>query len=284
MERRLTFSGEAPLLYLVSTPIGNLSEFSPRALEIVGQADLVACEDTRNSASLLSHFGIKKPTLSCHEHNEEEAATKIIEALREGKKVVYMSDAGYPGISDPGERFVKRLVEEGIQVSIVSGPSAFIGALVLSGLPTNHFHFEGFLPAKESEKVARLNDLAQNPDTLIFYEAPHRILKTLILMAATLGDRKATLTRELTKAHEEVIRGNLSELALLDEATLKGEMVIVVEGASPKKEIDDQTIAFALKDQLEYGKRGKEAIAFVAESLGVKKNRVYEIYLNTYGK
>ena len=284
MERELNFSGSSPLLYLISTPIGNLSEFSPRALEIVGEADYVACEDTRNSSLLLSHYQIKKPTISCHEHNEEEAATKIIALLKEGKKIVYMSDAGYPGISDPGERLVKRAIAEGIKVSVVSGPSAFIAALVISGLPTNHFHFEGFLPAKESEKTARLNQLSKYEDTLIFYEAPHRILKTLVAMAATLGDRKATLTRELTKAHEEVIRGSLVELALLPEETLKGEMVIVVEGATQKKEIDDQTIAFALKDALEYGRSSKEAIASVSESLGVKKNRVYDIYLKSFGK
>lgn len=284
MERELNFSGSSPLLYLISTPIGNLSEFSPRALEIVGEADYVACEDTRNSSLLLSHYQIKKPTISCHEHNEEEAATKIIALLKESKKIVYMSDAGYPGISDPGERLVKRAIAEGIKVSVVSGPSAFIAALVISGLPTNHFHFEGFLPAKESEKTARLNQLSKYEDTLIFYEAPHRIVKTLVAMAATLGDRKATLTRELTKAHEEVIRGSLVELTLLPEETLKGEMVIVVEGATQKKEIDDQTIAFALKDALEYGRSSKEAIASVSESLGVKKNRVYDIYLKSFGK
>lgn len=284
MERELNFSGPSPLLYLISTPIGNLSEFSSRAIEVCQEADFVACEDTRNSASLLSHYGIKKPTISCHEHNEEEAATKILALLKDGKKVVYMSDAGYPGISDPGERLVKRAIAEGIKVSVVSGPSAFIGALVVSGLPTNHFHFEGFLPAKESEKIARLNDLSKNEDTLVFYEAPHRILKTLLLMAATLGDRNATLTRELTKAHEEVIRGRLSELALLEEGTLKGEMVIVVEGNHTKTEVDDQTIAFALKDQLEYGRKGKEAVQIVSETLNVKKNRVYQIYLETFGK
>ena len=283
-ERELNFSGSSPLLYLVSTPIGNLSEFSPRAKEIVGGCDYVACEDTRNSSSLLLHYGIKKPTISCHEHNEEEAATKILALLQEGKKVVYMSDAGYPGISDPGERLVRRAIAEGIKVSVISGPSAFIGALVISGLPTNHFHFEGFLPAKESEKVARLNYLSQYEETLIFYEAPHRILKTLIAMASTLGDRKATLTRELTKAHEEVIRGTLAEFALLSEESLKGEMVIVVEGASKKKEVDDQTIAFALKEQIEYGRKGKEAVNVVSTTLGIKKNRVYDIYLQTFGK
>ena len=284
MERELNFVGNSPLLYLIATPIGNLSEFSPRAIEIIGEADYVACEDTRNSASLLSHYGLKKPTISCHEHNEEEAATQIISLLKEGKKVVYMSDAGYPGISDPGERLVRRATKEGIKVSVISGPSAFIAALVISGLPTSHFHFEGFLPVKENEKVARLNYLAKNEDTLIFYEAPHRITKTLITMAATLGDRQATLTRELTKAHEEVIRGSLAELALLSEDTLKGEMVIVVEGNKAKTEIDDQTIAFALKDQLEYGRKGKEAVLAVSEALQVKKNRVYEIYLKTFGK
>ena len=281
-ERELTFEGPSPLLYLIPTPIGNLSEFSPRALEVVKDMDFIACEDTRNTGSLLAHYGIKKATISCHEHNEEEAATKIISLLKEGKKIAYMSDAGYPGISDPGERLSKRCLKEGIKVTSVSGPSAFINALVCSGLPTEHFHFEGFLPAKESEKVARLQSLIKNPDTLIFYEAPHRIGKTLLLLATTLGDRKACLAREISKLHEEYIRANLSDLALLDENTLKGEMVIVVEGNTAKTEIDDQTIAFALKDQLEYGRRSKEAIATVAATLNVNKNRVYDIYLKTF--
>ena len=284
IDRELNFAGTKPLLYLIATPIGNLSEFSPRAISLCQEADYVAAEDTRNTAALLSHYQIKKPTISCHEHNEEEAATKIVDLLLGGKKVVYLSDAGYPGISDPGERLVRRCLESGIKVSVASGPSAFTNALVVSGLPTAHFHFEGFLPAKESERVARLNALAAYEDTLIFYEAPHRILKTLISMAATLGDRKATLSREITKAHEEIIRGTLAELALLPEDTLKGEMVIVVEGNHKKTEIDDQTIAFALKEQLEYGRKSKEAIKAVADDLKVGKNRVYEIYLATFGK
>lgn len=282
IERELNFEGTSPILYLIPTPIGNLSEWSPRILSLVEEADFVAAEDTRNAASLLSRFDLKKATISCHEHNEEEAGAKIVELLKEGKKVVYMSDAGYPGISDPGERLVRRCLGEGIKVSVASGPSAFANALVVSGLSTKHFHFEGFLPAKESERTARLHQLIKNEDTLIFYEAPHRILKTLIAMAATLGDRKAALCRELTKAHEEIIRGSLSELALLPEESLRGEMVIVVEGYSNHEEIDDQTIAFALKEQLEYGLRGKEAVKRVSETLDVKKNRVYEIYLKTF--
>ena len=282
INRELNFEGSSPILYLIPTPIGNLSEFPPRAIEIINKMDFVACEDTRNTSSLLTHFGIKKPTISCHEHNEEEAANKIIALLHEGKKVAYMSDAGYPGISDPGERLVKRCLKEGIKATSISGPSAFLNALVASGLPTNHFHFEGFLPAKESEKIARLQQLIKNPDTLIFYEAPHRISKTLMTMVAVLGDRQACLARELTKLHEEFIRASLAELALLDEATLKGEMVLIVEGNQEKKEVDDQTIAFALKDQLEYGKRSKEAIADVSSTLRVNKNRVYDIYLKTF--
>ena len=282
IDRELNFEGSSPLLYLIPTPIGNLSEWSPRIIELVQEADYVAAEDTRNAGLLLSHFDIKKPTISCHEHNEEEAGEKIVGLLKEGKKVVYMSDAGYPGISDPGERLVRRCIKEGIKVSVASGPSAFTNALVISGLSTKHFHFEGFLPVKESEKTARLNQLIQNEDTLIFYEAPHRIVKTLIAMAATLGDRNAALCRELTKAHEEVIRAPLSELALLPEETLRGEMVIVVEGYHKSEEISDQTIAFALKEQLDYGLRGKEAVKTVSETLGIKKNRVYEIYLKTF--
>ncbi len=283
MKRELNFEGNSPLLYLIATPIGNLSEFSPRAIDVIKEMDYVAAEDTRNASALLSRFSLSKPTISCREHNEEEAASKIVELLKEGKKVCYMSDAGYPTLSDPGERLVARCLEQGIKVTVVSGPSAAINALSCSGLDSSHFYFEGFLPAKESERNEELRELAKRKETLIFYESPHRITKTLIAMAASLGNRKAVIARELTKLHEEFIRGTLSELALEPEDSLRGEMVIVVEGNLEKEEeADDNAILLALKDELDWGRKGKEAVKNVAANLSVPKNRVYALYLSAF--
>ena len=282
--RELNFEGPSPLLYLIATPIGNRSEMSPRALEVLKETDFIAAEDTRNSGQLMASFGIDKPFISCHEHNEAEASARIVSLLKEGKKVCFMSDAGYPCLSDPGQRLVARCLDAGIKVSVTSGPNAAINALACSGLDSTHFHFEGFLPAKDSERTARLNELIHYPETLIFYESPHRIFKTLLTMSATLGgDRKAVIARELTKAHEEFIRGTLSELSLLEESSLRGEMVVLVEGArASATALTDTEIALALRDQLEWGKRSKEAIKAVCEANNLPKNRVYEIYLKTF--
>ena len=278
--RELNFEGSSPLLYLIATPIGNLSEFTPRAIEVLSNCDFIAAEDTRNSGQLMAHFKISKPFISCHEHNENEASARIISLLKEGKKVCYMSDAGYPTVSDPGQKLVSHCLEEGIKVSVISGPSAAINALAISGLDTSHFYFEGFLPAKESEKSAELKDLASRKETIIFYESPHRIQKTLTSMYEILGDRKATISRELTKAHEEVIRGTLKEFTSLDEASLRGEMVIVVEGCKLlKQELSDQDILNALQAKIDEGKRTKEAVKEVSEELLVQKNKVYDLSL-----
>lgn len=283
IDREQNFSGPSPILVLIATPIGNLSEFSQRAQEELSKCDFVAAEDTRNSGKLLNHFGIEKPFISCHEHNEEEASAKIIGLLKEGKKVCYMSDAGYPLISDPGARLVARCLDNGIKVTVTSGPSAAINALVCSGLPSDHFYFEGFLPPKESERNKELQELMTRKETLIFYESPHRITKTLIAMAAVFGPRKAVIGRELTKVHEEFIRGSLVDLALESEESLKGEMVIIVEGCpQASNEVDDNMIALALRDELEYERSGKEAVKVVAKNLGVNKNRVYSIYIKTF--
>lgn len=283
ISRELNFEGPSPILYLIATPIGNRSEMTPRALEILKGTDYIAAEDTRNSGQLMAYFGIDKPFISCHEHNEEEAGTRIATLLQQGKKVCYMSDAGYPCLSDPGQRLVARCLDQGIKVSVTSGPSAAINALTCSGLSSTHFHFEGFLPAKESERIARLNALASNEDTLIFYESPHRIFKTLLSMAATLGDRKAAIARELTKSHEEFIRGTLAELCLLPEESLRGEMVIVIEGASKKKAVlSDTEIALALREEFDWGRTPKEAIKNVSANNGLPKNKVYEVYLENF--
>lgn len=283
MQRELNFEGPSPILYLIATPIGNRAEMTPRALDVLKDTDFIAAEDTRNSGQLMAFFGIDKPFISCHEHNEEEAGAKIVSLLKQGKKVCFMSDAGYPCLSDPGQRLVVRCLENGIKVSVTSGPSAAINALTCSGLDSTRFHFEGFLPAKDSERTARLNELIDNPDTLIFYESPHRIFKTLLSMAATLGDRKAVIARELTKAHEEFIRGTLSELCLLEEDSLRGEMVVLVEGQKQKKqELSDTEIALALRDQIEWGRTPKEAIKNVCQNNNLPKNKVYDIYLKNF--
>lgn len=278
--RENNYEGKSPLLYLVATPIGNLSEFPPRAVDILKSMDYVACEDTRNSGLLLQRFSIDKPLISCHEHNEETAADKIVALLKSGKKVAYVSDAGYPVVSDPGNRLAERCIAAGIKVAVINGPSAGICALVGSGLPADHFYFHGFLSAKPTERKAELQNLVSLPYTLIFYEAPHRIKDMLQDAVLILGkDRKACLSRELTKAHEEYIRGTLGEIAELDETTLLGEMVLVVEGAKPvQKEWSDEEIASLLKAKLK-DESMKDAVKDVAQENAIPKNRVYQISL-----
>lgn len=280
MYREGNFEGKLPLLYLVATPIGNLSEFSSRAIETLQNMDYIGCEDTRNSGLLFAKFGIKKPLISCHEHNEEEAASKIIALLKEGKKIAYVSDAGYPTVSDPGARLVRRATENGIKVSVINGPSASLCALAASGIDSVHYYFEGFLPAKESEKNKELEELSKRKETIIFYESPHRIGKTLVSLAKILGEkRKACLARELTKIHEEYIRATLGELALIDPKTLVGEMVIIVEGNQEKDiEISDEDIKIMLKEYCK-SMKSKEAISKVAKENGINKNHVYDLYL-----
>lgn len=279
MKRSLNFDNSKPLLYLVSTPIGNLDEFSPRAIEVVKEMDLIACEDTRVTSKLLSFFNINKPLVSLREHNEISEAKNVVEKILSGKKVAYMSDAGYPGISDPGAKLVQVALENGINVSTISGPSAFINALVASGLDSDHFYFHGFLSAKQSERKSELKELSMLKSTIIFYEAPHRIKKTLSDLLEVLGDRRITLARELTKKFEEFIRGNISELCELDEETLKGEMVLIVEG---QKEIKSQSsndeIIKEVNKLIKEGLSKKDAIKKASENLKISKNIVYEIY------
>ena len=207
--RSLNFESNNPLLYLVATPIGNLQEVSPRTLEVLSSVDLIACEDTRVTGKLLSLLGLKKNLVSLREHNEVSVSQDLVNKIKSGVKVAYMSDAGYPCISDPGSKLVKICLENGINVTSISGPNAALNALVASGLCGDHFYFHGFLNAKESVKLDELKQLALRKETLIFYEAPHRIQKTLEAMYEVFGDRKACVARELTKKHEEFIRTGL---------------------------------------------------------------------------
>lgn len=282
IKRELNYEGPSPLLYLLATPIGNMSEISPRTKAIIEESEYIACEDTRNSGLLLSRLGFSKKLISCHEHNEEAASSQIVSLLKQGKKVAYMSDAGYPAISDPGSRLVANCLNNGIKVSTVSGPNAALNALAGSGLDSTHFYFHGFLSSKPSERDQELQEIQSRKETVIFYESPHRIGKTLAALYEALGERPAVIARELTKAHEEFIRGNLKEFLTLDVSSLKGEMVIIVEGKKEEKAIDEKTIRDQLKAYLDTGIRSKEAIKKTAETISVNKNQVYSLYLSAF--
>ena len=277
MTRNKSFNGASPVLYLIATPIGNLKEMSPRELEVINEMDIIAAEDTRNAFSLLANYGIKKELYSLREHNEVEASKHLIEKIKDGKKVAYMSDAGYPCISDPGQLLAKLAIENGIAVSTVSGSSAFINALVASGLETKHFFFYGFLSPKENEAKEELASLKNLKDTIILYEAPHRIMKTLNLLREVLGNRYICLARELTKLNEEYIRGHLDELLQIDEATIKGEIVLIIEGNKQEVVINDDEI----KDRVAYftklGLSQKDAIGVVADEFKINKNYVKKL-------
>ena len=277
MTRDKSFSSDTNILYLVATPIGNLSEISDRFLSIMKEVDLVAAEDTRNTGSLLSKLNISKELFSLREHNENQASEHIIELIKSGKKVAYVSDAGYPGISDPGYLLVQNALKAGIRVSTISGPSAFINALVASGLETKHFYFHGFLPAKEGEAKKELEEISDKKETIIFYEAPHRIKKTLLIMFEVLGDRKAVIARELTKINEEYIRGNLSELIEIDESTLKGEMVVLVEGNKKEEIVSEEEILAVVGYYIKNGYSKKDAAENAAKQLHVPKNFIKKI-------
>lgn len=278
--RELNFKGSTPILYIVATPIGNLDEMTPRALEIIKSADYIACEDTRVSGKLLAHFEIQKPLVSCREHNEISGAMRIIDDLRNGIKVAYLSDAGYPAISDPGNRLVHEALANDIKVSVISGANAMLNALVGSGLDTERFYFHGFLSPKEKARIDELRSLLKRRETLIFYEAPHRILKTVADMFKIFGNRKACLARELTKKHEEYIRMNLGDLAMLDKDSLKGEMVLVVEGNNEElaPNINDDEVRKMISNLVDIGMSPKDAIKQVSELLKIGKNQVYKIY------
>lgn len=277
MDRNKSFDGNRPILYLIATPIGNLKEMSPRALEIISEMDIIAAEDTRNAFSLLANYGIKKELFSLREHNEMEASQHLLEKIKYGKKVAYMSDAGYPGISDPGYILVKEMIKNDINVSTISGSCAFINALVASGLDTKHFFFYGFLPAKENEAKEEILSLKDKKETLIFYEAPHRINKTLNLLRDGLGNRNICLARELTKLNEEYIRGELDELIKIDEATIKGEIVLIVEGNKEENAIDDDKIATRIAYFVKLGLSQKDAINVVSEEFNVNKNYIKKL-------
>ena len=224
-------------LYLVATPIGNLGDFSPRALETLEAADFIAAEDTRVSLKLLNHFGVKKPLVSYHQHNQASAGQAILSRLLAGESCALVTDAGTPAVSDPGEDLVRLCAQNGVAVQAIPGCCALVSALAVSGLPTGRFAFEGFLPVNKKERRARLQPLRTEERTMIFYEAPHKLVNTLEDLLEALGDRPAALCRELTKLHEETVRTTLSQaLAHYRENAPRGEFVLVVAGAEPAEE------------------------------------------------
>lgn len=234
--RQLEYSSEAGLgkLYLVSTPIGNLKDITLRAIEVLKNVDLILCEDTRHAQKLFNEYQITAPRDSFHDYNKEKKAPKVIRLLRGGKNIALIPDAGTPGISDPGFYLVREAIKNGIPIIPIPGPTAFVPALVISGLPTDRFVFEGFLPRKGGKRRKRLEELRQEDRTIILYESPYRLKDTLTVLLEILGgDRRICLVRELTKIHEEAIRGRLSEIVKLiekGEVVIKGEFVLVVEG------------------------------------------------------
>jgi 16S rRNA (cytidine1402-2'-O)-methyltransferase len=263
-------------LFLVGTPIGNLGDLTERARETLADADLVAAEDTRRTGRLLSHLGIEARMISLFEGNERERTERLMDELRGGARVALVSDAGMPSVSDPGFRLVRACAEEGIDVTVVPGPSAVTAALAVSGLPTDRWVFEGFLPRRAAERRARLRELTDERRTVVLFESPRRLVATLREVLEELGDRGVAVARELTKLHEEVLRGRVSEvLESLDGAEPKGEVVLVLAGAEPEApplgELVDEARAL-----VEGGMRKRDAATDVAGRRGASANAIYE--------
>ena len=266
------------ILYIVATPIGNLEDITLRAIRVLKEVDVIAAEDTRHTRHLLDRYQIETQLTSYHDHNKEEKAPVLVSRLLEGKSVALVSDAGTPGISDPGYFLINLAVDQKIPVVPIPGATAAIAALSVSGLPTDNFAFEGFLPAKHTARLKRLQELTNEERTIIFYEAPHKIVKTVEDMLQVFGDRRAVITRELTKIHEETIRGTLTEiLKRLHEGTVKGEFTIILHGASAEPLKQDIDTAEYLKNlMLHRGLSKKEAVAIAAGELGLPKKEVYK--------
>jgi 16S rRNA (cytidine1402-2'-O)-methyltransferase len=268
------------LLVLVGTPIGNLGDLTPRAVEALRSADAICCEDTRRTGRLLQHAGVERPRLVVvNDHTEAREVPGVVDRLARGERVAVVSDAGMPGISDPGERLVRAAVAAGHAVEVVPGPSAALAALVTSGLPAGRFVFEGFLPRKGSGRTERLGAVAAEPRTVVLYEAPHRLARTLADLAEACGpDRRVAVARELTKLHEEVWRGSLGDaLAWVRAAQPRGEIVLVLQGAPTAGPPDDGALVTALRDELAAGATARDAARAVAARLGVPRRRVYDL-------
>lgn len=269
----------AGILYVCATPIGNLEDITLRVLNILKEVDFIAAEDTRHTIKLLNHFEIKKSMLSCHEHNENQKSGYIIERILQGESCALVSDAGMPGISDPGEILIREAIKNGIETIVVPGASAFVSALVISGLRTDKFVFEGFLPHKKGEKLKVLEKLEKENRTIIFYESPHRLLDTLKLMLKALGDREVSVSRELTKKFEETVRGKISYIIEYFEAKeVRGEFVVVIEGNDQTEEnnIEEIDVEEILRKLLDEGYTKKDAVKEVVKKYKLNKNEVYQ--------
>jgi 16S rRNA (cytidine1402-2'-O)-methyltransferase len=274
----LILSNMAGTLYLVATPIGNLADITHRALQILKDVDLIACEDTRHTRKLLQHYGIETKTVSYHEHNEQQRAGELVELLKQGSDIAVVSDAGTPAISDPGFRLVCVAIENEVPVVPVPGPSALISALIAAGLPTDEFFFAGFLPSRSNARRARLTELGSVPGTLIFYEAPHRLATTLADGFEILGEREAVVARELTKLHEEIRRGRLSELAAhyASDENARGEIVVLIDRNVIGETITPKQSVVALVDRYEQeGLDHRAALKKAARELGLSRAEAY---------
>ncbi|MCQ2475828.1 MAG: 16S rRNA (cytidine(1402)-2'-O)-methyltransferase [Clostridia bacterium] len=269
-------------LYIVGTPIGNLGDISPRAIETLRNVDFIAAEDTRVTLKLLNHFDIKKTLVSYYEHNKNERGPEIIRRLLSGETCAIVTDAGMPAISDPGEDLVKLCIEHGIKTESVPGPCAFATALAISGMPSRRFTFEGFLPMEKSERKAVLSSIVREQRTLIFYEAPHKLANTLSDLFKALGNREIAIVRELTKIHEEVIRTDLeSASAKYSKEQAKGEFVIIIEGAKAEEAVSlsiEQAVAYA-KELVEGGESKTNAAKQAAKESGFRKGDIYKYLL-----
>ncbi|HKE02444.1 MAG TPA: 16S rRNA (cytidine(1402)-2'-O)-methyltransferase [Blastocatellia bacterium] len=270
-------------LYLVSTPIGNLEDVTLRALRVLKEVELIACEDTRHTRRLLDHFGISKPVISYHEHNELKRAGELAERLSRGESIALVTDAGTPGISDPAYRIVVAAIERGVTVTPVPGATAMITGLVASGLPTDSFLFAGFLPSKKQARRARLEQLRSERATLVFYETPHRIREALLDVREILGDPRAAVARELTKLHEQFIRGPVSEIiAHFDANEPRGEMTLVIAGNREDNLKPVESISISEQVELLARERGlsrSDAIKQAARSRGLSKREAYQLLL-----
>jgi 16S rRNA (cytidine1402-2'-O)-methyltransferase len=278
-------TGRSGCLYLVATPIGNLEDITVRALRVLGEADLIACEDTRHTAKLLNHYGIQKPTTSYHEHNEVTRSAELVLRMEEGARVALVSDAGTPGISDPGHRLVALCLRHHIPVVPIPGPAALVAALVASGLPAEEFLFVGFLPARAGERRKALDRLAGEPRTLVLYEAPHRLADMLADALDRLGRRPAAIARELTKIHEEFIRGDLAELVVrINQQPVRGEITVLIGAAEPGNEaaIGPPAPLHERVEQIirEQSVDHKSALKLAARERGLTKREAYKQLLS----
>lgn len=274
--RQSSYDG-TPSLYLIPTPIGNLDDITVRALKILESVDFILCEDTRESSKLLNHFKIKKKLVSCHEYNENNIKDYVVSELKSGKNIGLITDQGSPVVSDPGFVVAKCVIDNGFNVVALPGATAFVPALTSSGLPPSPFLFYGFLQTKESKIIHELNKLKPFPSTMIFYEAPHRIQKTLEYMLQVFGNRKITIHREISKLHEEICRGTIQELIPI-VSKLKGEFVLVVDGNHDVVDYSSMSVLEHVHLYLEDGMGEKDAIKLVAKERGVAKSIIYKEY------